>query len=324
LRSPPSASRAPQLARLPPAHRSRLFKSGVLNKLHRNAASGKEVKNPTNQNQNQNHGRGQNRNHNHNTRSGITQYRYDRRYVYEGHALSQHSTMETASPLNGQLTNDTKDANVSSQTTRMESTSDNVSTYMYHESISNLSQARSIVSKADGTPRTINAALINSSRAHSGTSTRKNSSSERSRLEGADLYVCRIGNFKQPGLFPPALVPRIAEADPAELDTDTDSDLTSSTSTMSLAGSLHDELVESRSRNKPDMEPMSDSMFDRNKILASRPCYRCVHYMHSVGIKRVFWTNQGGQWEGAKVHELVSALDRRHHDGILDPDLLET
>jgi hypothetical protein len=31
--------------------------------------------------------------------------------------------------------------------------------------------------------------------------------------------------------------------------------------------------------------------------------------MHSVGIKRVFWTNDQGKWEGAKVRDLVDALD---------------
>lgn len=31
--------------------------------------------------------------------------------------------------------------------------------------------------------------------------------------------------------------------------------------------------------------------------------------MHAVGIKRVFWTNAVGAWEGAKVRELVEALD---------------
>jgi len=31
--------------------------------------------------------------------------------------------------------------------------------------------------------------------------------------------------------------------------------------------------------------------------------------MHSVGIKRVFWTNAAGEWEGAKVRELVEALE---------------
>jgi hypothetical protein len=31
--------------------------------------------------------------------------------------------------------------------------------------------------------------------------------------------------------------------------------------------------------------------------------------MHAVGIKRVFWTNVSGEWEGAKVRDLVEALE---------------
>ena len=31
--------------------------------------------------------------------------------------------------------------------------------------------------------------------------------------------------------------------------------------------------------------------------------------MHSVGIKRVFWTNVDGEWESAKVRDLVEALE---------------
>ena len=31
--------------------------------------------------------------------------------------------------------------------------------------------------------------------------------------------------------------------------------------------------------------------------------------MASVGIKRVFWTDDKGSWEGAKVRDLVDALD---------------
>jgi hypothetical protein len=32
--------------------------------------------------------------------------------------------------------------------------------------------------------------------------------------------------------------------------------------------------------------------------------------MHGVGIKRVFWTNADGEWEGAKVRDLVEALEK--------------
>lgn len=31
--------------------------------------------------------------------------------------------------------------------------------------------------------------------------------------------------------------------------------------------------------------------------------------MHSAGIKRVFWTNAKGEWEGGKVRDLVDDLD---------------
>lgn len=31
--------------------------------------------------------------------------------------------------------------------------------------------------------------------------------------------------------------------------------------------------------------------------------------MDSMGIKRVFWSNQDGEWEGAKVRDLVDALE---------------
>jgi hypothetical protein len=32
--------------------------------------------------------------------------------------------------------------------------------------------------------------------------------------------------------------------------------------------------------------------------------------MASAGIKRVFWTTDAGTWEGAKVRDLVDALDK--------------
>jgi len=31
--------------------------------------------------------------------------------------------------------------------------------------------------------------------------------------------------------------------------------------------------------------------------------------MHAVGIKRVFWSNAIGGWDGAKVRDLVDALE---------------
>ena len=37
--------------------------------------------------------------------------------------------------------------------------------------------------------------------------------------------------------------------------------------------------------------------------------------MHSAGIKRVFWTNAQGEWEGEKVRELVDALESPNSSG---------
>jgi len=31
--------------------------------------------------------------------------------------------------------------------------------------------------------------------------------------------------------------------------------------------------------------------------------------MHTVGIKRVFWTNNNGEWEGGKVRDMMDVLD---------------
>lgn len=42
--------------------------------------------------------------------------------------------------------------------------------------------------------------------------------------------------------------------------------------------------------------------------------------MHSVGIKRVFWTTQDGKWEGAKVRDLVDALEMGIGDDVGESD----
>jgi hypothetical protein len=44
--------------------------------------------------------------------------------------------------------------------------------------------------------------------------------------------------------------------------------------------------------------------------LASRPCYRCIYYMASVGIRRAFWTTEDGTWESAKVGDLMDGLNK--------------
>ncbi|CZS90778.1 uncharacterized protein RCO7_06725 [Rhynchosporium graminicola] len=116
------------------------------------------------------------------------------------------------------------------------------------------------------------------------------------RLKGSDLYVARLGTEQKTSkkhdrseeseLSPPSPIP-----------------------SKSAPTSLHDELSsQSRSTSlcasKTKPEP-----FPQPEIRASRPCYRCVSAMHAVGIKRVFWTTHGGEWEMAKVRDLVDALE---------------
>lgn len=144
------------------------------------------------------------------------------------------------------------------------------------------------------------------------------------RLNGADLYVARLGWSKLPEKLPTvaatasATVQRLvaAEDDASGYDENSSSDsLTGSTpSLMSLSsststGSLHEELINRMPSQGNGAACCIDNAIDRSAIHASRPCYRCISYMHSVGVKRVFWTNDYGDWEGGKVRDLVDALE---------------
>ncbi|KAF2445243.1 hypothetical protein P171DRAFT_444114 [Karstenula rhodostoma CBS 690.94] len=115
------------------------------------------------------------------------------------------------------------------------------------------------------------------------------------RLNGADLYVARLGwqSSAKSGPSPCCEVLEHPHTATAKQPT----------------GSLHEELLNpgpvsvSAANNAPiKIEP-------EPSVLASRPCYRCIAYMNSVGIKRVFWTTSSGEWECAKVRDLVDALD---------------
>lgn len=136
------------------------------------------------------------------------------------------------------------------------------------------------------------------------------------RLLGADLYVARLGwcGSRSGGLqsLPTLPVSVRAEAVPSTAEEPAE-DLTASgeslpsTASSSTSGSLHDELL-NRTPSPRRAATMQETL-DPDIIRASRPCYRCISYMHSVGIKRVFWTNDAGEWEGGKVRDLVDALD---------------
>ena len=119
------------------------------------------------------------------------------------------------------------------------------------------------------------------------------------RLNGADIYVARLGWKTQPAAHG-------SLACCAEDDANTDRDSLSRPST----GSLHDELLNPERKSKPATNSVGAANSKRPSVLSSRPCYRCISYMASVGIKRVFWTTDAGVWEGAKVRDLVDALDK--------------
>ena len=143
------------------------------------------------------------------------------------------------------------------------------------------------------------------------------------RLKGADLYVARLGWCGDPATKPkqPKSSPALLSVAKAEhgLESTTTSDSedelrrtdsspnTSSSGTSS--GSLHDELINRESSPSHIKASNTDDIQDTSNVRASRPCYRCISYMHSVGIKRVFWTNDAGEWEGSKIRDLVDALD---------------
>lgn len=83
-------------------------------------------------------------------------------------------------------------------------------------------------------------------------------------------------------------------------------------------GSLHDELLNPGPTPVSTAATMVSSPEQEPSVSESRPCYRCIQYMDSVGIKRVFWTTREGKWEGAKVRELVDALDDLGAEGMMD------
>jgi len=137
------------------------------------------------------------------------------------------------------------------------------------------------------------------------------------RLAGADLYVTRLGwnnnNIAQPNpkkkfVKPSVQVAARSSSSESEPEASSLPSSASSTCTLGNTGSLYDELRSSAPKINPPI-PEKAPTIPREAIHASRPCYRCVSYMHAVGIKRVFWTNDDGEWEGGKVAKFIDALD---------------
>lgn len=127
------------------------------------------------------------------------------------------------------------------------------------------------------------------------------------KLVGADIYVVRLAKETHASELGMDHVGE--ETRQEELTGDEETDTLSISSVLGEStGSLYDEL---KCRGK-DSGPKTSKLRSRQQIRVvaeSRPCYRCVSYMHSVGIKRVFWTTSEGKWEGAKVQEMIDQLD---------------
>lgn len=131
------------------------------------------------------------------------------------------------------------------------------------------------------------------------------------KLIGADVYVARLANE---GPAAEDRKKRRAHNQPSDETIETAGpDTCSTTSAVSAStGSLHDELIMKTPKSEP-LTSISEDFKRPPTPAESRPCYRCVAYMHSVGIKRVFWTNNDGKWEGAKVRDMIDQLDGTMH-----------
>jgi hypothetical protein len=119
------------------------------------------------------------------------------------------------------------------------------------------------------------------------------------RLNGADLYVARLGREDN-----------IHTNDPVTCCENSSAETEIEAPTRSATGSLHDELQNPQGKPRPVTGATNNMNQKRPSVLSSKPCYRCISYMASVGIKRVFWTTGAGTWESAKVRDLVDELDK--------------
>lgn len=112
------------------------------------------------------------------------------------------------------------------------------------------------------------------------------------RIGGADLYVARLGRptiatkHSRPVATSKVLAQSLAEHTEA-------STVCSSTISKATTGSLHDELVNPNPRQSTPTKPSATSQ-PSARATDSKPCYRCVEYMHSAEIAIVFWTDENG------------------------------
>ena len=138
------------------------------------------------------------------------------------------------------------------------------------------------------------------------------------KLIGADVYIARLGKppsrkrERSGSSSSSSSVMYSSEDDQSASETEGScSHSTPAPQRTNSTGSLHDELKYKGHGPSRQAAPEADSIvpaFDRCQIRDSRPCYRCVSYMHSAGVRRCFWTNGDGNWECAKVRDLYDQL----------------
>ncbi|KAL8649625.1 MAG: hypothetical protein Q9226_005498 [Calogaya cf. arnoldii] len=127
-----------------------------------------------------------------------------------------------------------------------------------------------------------------------------------SRLKGADLYVTRLGKTGKSNHYNCGCQYQTPSKTTKSTSTNLEGTEQPTPKAKPPTGSLHDEFrfPSPSEKPKPTIKPG-----EHLTATHSRPCYRCISYMHSAGIKRVFWTNTKGEWEGGKVRDLVDALE---------------
>lgn len=124
------------------------------------------------------------------------------------------------------------------------------------------------------------------------------------RLVGADIYIARLA---RPTPIKNSKAASRKEAQSVKNKIDDNAGHVQPDLPISK-GSLHEELT--CIPKEPTLsKAVAATSEDHPAVAESRPCYRCVAYMHSFGIKRAFWTTNDGHWEGAKVRDLVDELE---------------
>ena len=131
-----------------------------------------------------------------------------------------------------------------------------------------------------------------------------------SRLNDADLYVARLA-WKRPQLanFRPRneLQRQDVELSVSSLSSNL-SDRSMSDDRPLAMGSLYEELSYCSSIISP-ANPESTAPCNEIEYATSSAMLWCISYIQWARIRKVFWTNKEGKWQGRRVRDLANALE---------------